>query len=198
MAVKRVLIIHGWGNRRPAHHWHRNLANELRRTGNVVAYPQLPNTDSPVLSDWLDVVAVELDMLGEIGTGELVVIGHSLGCLTWLHAVKAKLVSEIADRVLLVAPADPDLCGEAATFQLDLHDEDLRAAVHAAAGKTLLVSSEADPWLPRGLSETFARPLQLPLHIIHGARHFALEDNWTPWQGVINWVNNPHADLDER
>ncbi|MSW39248.1 MAG: alpha/beta fold hydrolase, partial [Actinobacteria bacterium] len=87
MAVKRVLIIHGWGNRRPAHHWHRNLANELRRTGNVVAYPQLPNTDSPVLSDWLDVVAVELDMLGEVGTGELVVIGHSLGCLTWLHAV---------------------------------------------------------------------------------------------------------------
>lgn len=196
--MKRVLIIHGWGNRRAAQHWHRNLANELRRTGNVVAYPQLPNTDSPVLSEWLDVISVELDMLHEIGSGELVVVCHSLGCLTWLHAVKAQLVKEIAGRVLLVAPADPDLCGEAPTFRLDLHDDALRTDVHAASEETLLISSEADPWLPRGLVATFAEPLQLPAQIILGARHFALEDNWTPWQGVINWVIDPQSDLNER
>jgi len=196
--MKRVLIIHGWGNERPEGHWHRLLATALRKEGHVVAYPQLPDTELPSLAKWLAVLRVELDMLHEAGDGELIVFGHSLGCLTWLHISQSNMLKESASRVMLVAPADPELCGEVPDFQLDLTNVAVKAAAHKAAQSTLLVGSDFDPWLPRGLEPTFATPLDLPYVLIQGAGHFAVEEGWTPWQGVINWVNDPSTDLSVR
>jgi predicted alpha/beta hydrolase family esterase len=196
--VKRVLIIHGWGNERPDGHWHRLLATALRKEGHVVAYPQLPDTELPSLAKWLAVLKVELDMLNEAGDGELIVFGHSLGCLTWLHIAQNNILKEQASRVMLVAPADPELCGEVPDFQLDLSNLAVKSAAHNAAKDTLLVGSDSDPWLPRGLESTYATPLDLPFVLIQGAGHFAVEEGWTPWQGVINWVNDVHTDLSVR
>jgi uncharacterized protein len=196
--MKRVLIIHGWGNERPEGHWHRLLATALRKESHVVAYPQLPDTELPSLAKWLAVLRVELDMLKEAGDGELIVFGHSLGCLTWLHIAQSEMLTEQVSRVMLVAPADPDLCSEVPDFQLNLSNPAVKAAAHKAAQSTLLVGSDFDPWLPRGLEPTFATPLDLPYVLIQGAGHFAVEEGWTPWQGVINWVNDPGADLSVR
>ena len=109
MGNKRVLIIHGWGNHRPVGHWHSHLATALRQQGHVVAYPQLPNTDLPNLDEWLEVLKTELEMLGEINDNELVVVAHSLGCLTWINIAMRGLAPKDVSRVLLAAPADPDL-----------------------------------------------------------------------------------------
>ena len=192
--MKRLLVIHGWGNRRQENHWHRRLVKSLREQGHAVAYPQLPNTDNPVLSEWLEVIDNEISMLNEL-EGEFIVIGHSLGCLTWLNAVKHGIVKTPVDRVLLVAPADPELCGEAATFQLDLSDLVLMKEVHAASASTRFVGSDSDPWIPRGVVETFAEPLELPATVVVGASHFAVEEGWGHWQGIINWIDDPAADL---
>lgn len=196
--MKRVLIIHGWGNERPKGHWHRLLATALRKEGHVVAYPQLPDTELPTLAKWLAVLKVELDLLNEAGDGELLVFGHSLGCLTWLHVAQRSILKEQVSRVLLVAPADPDLCGEVPDFQMNLSAPEVKAAAHDAAELTLLVGSDSDPWLPRGLEPTFALPLDLPFVLIQGGGHFAVEEGWTPWQGVISWVNDTNADLSVR
>jgi predicted alpha/beta hydrolase family esterase len=196
--MKRVLIIHGWGNERPDGHWHRLLATALRKEGHVVAYPQLPDTELPSLAKWLAVLKVELDMLKEAGDGELIVFGHSLGCLTWLHIAQGEILKEQASRVMLVAPADPELLGEVPDFQLDLSNSAVKSAAHKAAKETLLVGSDSDSWLPRGIESTFATPLDLPFVLIQGAGHFAVEEGWTPWQGVINWVNDSNTDLSVR
>ena len=196
--MKRVLIIHGWGNERPDGHWHRQLATALRRDGHVVAYPQLPDTELPSLAKWLAVLKVELDLLNEVGDGELIVFGHSLGCLTWLHIAQSDILKERASRVMLVAPADPDLCGEVPDFQLNLSAPEVKSAAHNAARSTLLVGSDADHWLPNGIEKTYAETLDLPVVLIQGAGHFAVEEGWTPWQGVINWVTNPNTDLSVR
>lgn len=196
--MKRVLIIHGWGNERPEGHWHRLLASDLRKAGHAVAYPQLPDTELPSLAKWLAVLKVELDLLNEAGDGELLVFGHSLGCLTWLHICQSGILKEQASRVMLVAPADPELCGEVPDFQLDLSASEVKAAAHKAAGSTLLVGSDSDPWLPKGIEATYATPLDLPFVLIQGAGHFAIEEGWTPWQGVINWVNDANTDLSMR
>jgi predicted alpha/beta hydrolase family esterase len=198
MNVKRVLIIHGWGNERPVGHWHRLLATHLRQQGHVVAYPQLPDTQLPSLDKWLAVLKVELDMLKEAGDGELIVLAHSLGCLTWLHLAQSGLLQEPASRVLLVAAADPDLCGEVPSFQIDLNSPQVKAAAHSAALSTLFVGSDSDPWQPHGVAETFAKPLDLPFVVIPGAGHFAIEEGWTPWTGVINWITDATADLEVR
>jgi predicted alpha/beta hydrolase family esterase len=196
--MKRVLIIHGWGNERPDGHWHRLLATALRKEGHVVAYPQLPDTELPSLAKWLAVLKVELEMLKEAGDGELLVFAHSLGCLTWLHICQGEILKEQASRVMLVAPADPELLGEVPDFQLDLSAAEVKAAAHKAAGSTLLLGSDSDPWLPKGIEQTYATPLDLPFVLIQGAGHFAVEEGWTPWQGVINWVNDANTDLSVR
>jgi predicted alpha/beta hydrolase family esterase len=196
--MKRVLIIHGWGNERPDGHWHRLLATALRKEGHVVAYPQLPDTELPSLAKWLAVLKVELEMLKEAGDGELIVFGHSLGCVTWLHICQSEILKEQASRVMLVAPADPELLGEVPDFQLDLSAAEVKEAAHKAAGSTLLLGSDSDPWLPKGIEQTYATPLDLPFVLIQGAGHFAVEEGWTPWQGVINWVNDANTDLSVR
>ena len=195
MCVKRILIIHGWGNERPVGHWHRLLATQLRKQGQIVAYPQLPDTELPSLDKWLAVLKVELDMLRDAGDGELIVIAHSLGCLTWLHIAQSGMLQEQAGRVLLVAAADPHLCGEVPSFQLDLNSAQVKAAAHSAALATLFVGSDSDPWQPRGVMKTFAQPLDLPFVVIPGAGHFAVEEGWTPWTGVINWITDATTDL---
>ena len=196
--MKRVLIIHGWTNRRQPNHWQRNLAVSLQRAGHAVAYSQLPNTDNPVLDEWLEVVTNDLSILDEISDDELLVIGHSLGCLTWLNAVANGVVNSNVSRVLLVAPADPALCDDASTFQLTLDEPSLKMAVHNVANSTLLVGSDGDSWIPRGVELTFATPLELPFVVIPGGSHFAGEEGWGPWQGVFNWVEDPTADLSVR
>lgn len=197
MGNKRVLIIHGWGNHRPVGHWHRHLATALRQQGHVVAYPQLPNTDLPNLDEWLDVLKTELEMLSEINDNELVVVAHSLGCLTWINIAMRGLAPKDVSRVLLAAPADPDLCGEVPTFVMDLTDTKIKSAVQAASKVTLLISGDQDDWTPRGLQETFGKPLDLPCVIISGAGHMTVEQSpsWGHWQGVIDWVNDPAASL---
>lgn len=197
MSAKRVLIIHGWGNDRPVGHWHRRLAANLRQQGHVVAYPQLPSTQFPVLSAWLDVVTREIELLEEVNQNELVVVTHSLGCLTWINlAMQGRAPSDVS-RVLMVAPPDPALCDEASTFQVNLADPKVGKAVRQAAKVTLLIGGDVDPWLPNGLKETFGTPLDIPTIIYQGGGHMSPDDQpaWGPWQGVIDWVNDPKASL---
>jgi serine hydrolase len=196
--VRRVLIVHGWTNVRPDGHWQRRLATELRRSGDCVVYPQLPDTDQPVLERWLEVLRVERALLDEVGTGETVVVAHSLGCILWLAACARRAVEPPVDRVLLVAPPDPALLGEIPTFQLDPSDPRVVEGLRAGAASTLLLGGDADPWTPAGLQATFGDPLGLVARILPGASHLALSEGWGPWQGVIDWVRDPAADLARR
>ena len=81
---------------------------------------------------------------------------------------------------------------------MDLSAPAVKAAAHKASQSTLLVGSDADPWLPKGIEATYATPLDLQFVSIQGAGHFAVEEGWTPWQGVINWVNDEQTDLSVR
>ena len=92
--MAKVLILHGWTNRRQPGHWQRHLANELRKQGHIVAYPQFPNPDQPKLGEWQELLAAELDILAEIEDGETIVIGHSLGCINWIQGASTGLIAE--------------------------------------------------------------------------------------------------------
>ena len=196
--MAKVLILHGWTNRRQPGHWQRHLANELRKQGHIVAYPQFPNTDQPKLVEWQELLIAELDILAEIEAGETIVIGHSLGCINWIQAAATGQIAKPVDRVLLVAPADPQVLGEVEGLRVDLADAAVVAATHASTASLHILASEKDKWTPRGIQATFGEPLGLTPLILEGAGHLSLDDGFGYWQGVIDWVNDPKADLTRR
>ena len=197
--MKHVLIIHGWGNTRAGDHWQRHLAGALRKQGHSVHYPQLPDTETPNFADWAEVIIAELEMIAESAApgAEVIVVTHSLGCSTWLRLAVDGLLPQTVDRLLMVAPADVSMLADVPSFIVEPTPV-VRDALKASANDVVLLGSDADPWSPRGIEETYATPLEVEPIIIAGAKHLALGDGWGYWQGVIDWVNDPTADLTVR
>ncbi|WP_304641919.1 RBBP9/YdeN family alpha/beta hydrolase [Pseudomonas sp.] len=95
----RYLIIPGWQGSGPDHwqsHWHRTLPNATRVEQRDWLWPQLP--------DWVQALDREIS----IDDRPVVLIAHSLGCITVAHwAAQASARSLLQIRAaLLVAPAD--------------------------------------------------------------------------------------------
>ncbi len=196
--MARVLIMHGWTNRRQEDTWHRILVSALRHQGHQVLYPQFPSTDNPTLDEWQELLLAELALLEEAGPGEKVVIGHSLGCVNFLHAAVEGKIKHKIDRLLFVAPADPNLLGEIKGLNVDLAKPATKQALDAVVGSLTLVGSDADPWIPEGIQPTFAKPLGVDAVVIEGAGHFKGDEGWGKWQGLLDWVNDPASDITVR
>ena len=196
--MAKVLILHGWTNRRQQGHWQRHLATALRQQGHIVVYPQFPDTDAPKLAEWQALLAAELDILAEVEAGETVVIGHSLGCVNWIQGAATGLIAKPVDRLLLVAPADPRMLGEIEGLKVSLTDPEVSSALHASTASLTILASDKDKWTPRGIQATFGDPLGVEAVIMPGAGHLSLDDGFGHWQGVIDWVNDSNADLLQR
>ena len=195
--MARVVIGHGYTNTRPAEHWQHRAAVALRNAGHQVHYPQFPAPEAPIAADWQSLLIAESALAAELSQelGELVYIGHSLGSVNWLLAAGRGELPAVFDRVLLVAPADPALLTRIPGYDIALADPAFVANVHAATRSLVLLGSDSDPWSPNGIQHTFGDPLGLEARIIDGAKHFSKDDGFGPWQGVIDWVADPNADL---
>src|SRR5688572_1668316 len=101
MSQDTILILHGWGGKKPAH-WQEHLVGALRGEGVTVHYPKMPDPTAPNLAAWLAKVEEEIAEIPE-GT-PLTVVTHSLGAITWMHYAATRAPRQVADRVLLVAP----------------------------------------------------------------------------------------------
>lgn len=203
-----VLLNHGWTNERPQNHWQRNAALALRKQGHHVFYPQYPNTHQPSYAEWSWLLQRELEMMLELRGGaapgdpasEVIVIGHSLGTVLWLKAALDGSLPEgfVADRLLLVAPPERANVSQLPEFDISESEQEVREALHASARSITLLGSDNDPWIPSGIQAAIGDALGLTAIIIPGAAHLSHLDGWGPWQGVIDWVNNPEADLTRR
>jgi predicted alpha/beta hydrolase family esterase len=188
--VKKILLHHGWTNKRPEGHWLRLTAAELRTKGHQIWFPQFPEPDRPNPEDWQTIIRQEAQMMDEVQCGEKIAIAHSLGCLNWMVAAIADRFIEPFDRVLFVAPPDPIKTNEADGIEgepMDLQNPELLPAIRRHAKGFTIVASDADRWLPRGI-KIYEEALGQSAIILHGAGHFSLDDGWGPWQGLLNWV----------
>ena len=179
---RRVLVLHGWQNRRPEGHWQSWLIERLRSRGEQVLYPQLPRPDEPQLDEWRELLAAELAQLGH---GERVVICHSLSCLLWAHAAPHLGRLARVDRLLWVAPPGPSAFVEAvATFApRDLDVE----AIAATASTRRLVCGDDDPYCPEGAERVY-RPLGFSVTVLAGAGHLDPDAGFGPWPAVERWA----------
>jgi predicted alpha/beta hydrolase family esterase len=198
-----VAINHGWTNTRSEGHWQRIAAAALRNAGHQVFYPQYPNTQQPNFADWSALLQAELGILLETRAGstdpngEVVLIAHSLGCVNFLKNAQLGLLPHI-DRVLLVAPPAPEKFATLEGFEFDQREPSVLAGMNATAGSVTLIGSDADVWSPAGVQAAYGDPLGLRALVIPGAGHFTINDGWGKWQGLLDWVTDPSANLSQR
>ena len=197
--MSRVLLLHGWTNRRPEGHWMRLTAAALRKQGHQVWYPQFPAPETPNPADWQDLLRQESNMMDEVEGGEKIVIAHSLGTINFLYGALTDLFNKPFDRALLVAIPDPVMTSETTGIEgepLDFRNPALKPQMNKWAGSVTAVASDKDRWQPNGTD--FYRPLGLETIEVLGAGHFSLDDGWGAWPGLGTWVetNNPQALLE--
>ena len=189
--MNKLLLLHGWTNRRPEGHWLRLTASEMRQRGSQVWYPQFPDPDTPNPAEWQDLLRQESNMMDEI-PGEKIAIAHSLGTINWLYGAMADLYLHPFDRVLLVAPPDPQMTQQAEGIKgdpMDLENPLLARKAKQWAKQLTVIAGDNDQWLPRGV-EIYKTPLGLEPIVFPGAGHFSLDQGWGPWPGLIDWIES--------
>jgi predicted alpha/beta hydrolase family esterase len=178
---RSFLILHGYEGSGPAH-WQSWLADRLRRAGEDVAYPDLPDPEAPRLPAWRAALEDALRAL----PGEPVVLCHSLACILWLHhCADRPRHGGAAERVLLVAPPSARAGVDALLpfFPVPLDP----ARIAAAARETRIVCA-ADPYCPEGAEALYGDPLGLPVdRLPDRAGHINVEAGFGPWPAVERW-----------
>lgn len=183
-----VVIVHGWQGSGPEH-WQTWLAARLAAAGHEVRYPDLPDPDTPRLDAWLDALDGAVAGLPDEGWD---LICHSMAAMLWLHHAARPPApgSPQPARVLLVAPPSPGRpIAEAATFYPPPLDAE---AVRRAAGGTIMVCSDNDPYCPEGAALAYGRPLKLPVTVLPGGGHINVEAGYGPWPAVEQWCGRPN------
>jgi predicted alpha/beta hydrolase family esterase len=199
--MHKILFLHGWTNRRPEGHWMRLSAAELRAQGHHVWYPQFPDPDSPKPFEWQDLLRQESNMMDEAPGDQKICIAHSLGTINWLYGALGDLFNKPFDRVLLVAPPDPQMTSDADGIEgepLNLANPALAPQARKWGTQLTAIAGDNDRWLPRGVG-IYEPALGIKPMIFAGAGHFSLDDGWGPWPGLTNWIKTANSeDLLER
>jgi predicted alpha/beta hydrolase family esterase len=180
------LVLHGWQGSGPGH-WQTWLVDRLRSHGESVSYPELPEPDTPRLDRWLEALEHELTRQPDAP----VVVCHSLACVLWLQYAHAGAVGAHAERALLVSPPSPsaELPGVEGFFPLAVEP----AAAARAAGSTLIVASDDDPYCVEGAERLYGEPLELPVHVVAGGGHLNADAGYGPWPDIERWCLTEHG-----
>lgn len=180
---RSFLILHGLAYDGDPDHWHARLAGSLRDRGGAVAYPSLPDPESPSLERWLRIVRDELSG----AAGGVIVICHSLSVLLWLHLAPG--LDRPVDRLLLVAPPeDREVPAGGGEFRSGAADPpSLRSSSRSTPR---VVRGTLDPYSPSGIP-AWAAAAGCEVDEIPGAGHINPDDGHGPWPFCERWCDDP-------
>ena len=92
--MNKIVIIHGYTSHCDAE-WFPWLKTRLERDGLMPYIPEMPDSDHPVLQDWLNQLEREIPVFDE----DTLLIGHSLGSITLLRYLLQKKVASYDEKM---------------------------------------------------------------------------------------------------
>lgn len=183
-SLSRVVLFHGVEHRRPTNHWLWWIAEELRQRRIPVQYPQMPSPDAPRLDEWMALARAELGMLG---SGDRIVVTHSLGGLMWSHLAPTLPSDLLPSRVLIVAPPSNSVLWDTiAHFAAD------DAARPGDFAPTTVLARARDEYRTGSLSD-FAEAWGADAIEIEGEGHLTPDDGHGPLPIALEWILGPGA-----
>jgi predicted alpha/beta hydrolase family esterase len=162
MTSPTVIVIPGWRNSGPGH-WQTLWSDSLP----LVLRVEQDDWVAPVRQSWVERLSETI----ERASGPVVVVAHSLGCITTTH-----LPPEVAQRIqgaLLVAPADPERRGVLADFA--------PVPYQRLPYRSILVASSNDPYCPVRTAGAYARAWGSEFVRLNDAGHINVDSGHGPW-----------------
>lgn len=177
------LVLQGWGGS-PKPHWQAWLVDALRAAGKEVSFPDFPNMQTPLASEWLDSLHDAMRELSHRGT----VVCHSLAVPLWLHYISRYPATRVG-RVLLVAPPGWEQFAACEKEVRGFMPVPLnRGQVAAVAPVTRLVCTNADPACVERAALLYGEPLGVPVDLLPDvAKHINVAAGFGPWPQVLAW-----------
>ncbi len=164
--MKRAIIVHCWDGY-PEYCWYQSVKKDLEQKGFKVEVPLMPETSLPKLNLWLPKL---IEVVGE-PDNELVLIGHSAGCITIMRYLEQLLTDvQIAGAVFV------------AGFTADLGFDELKnfftspinfVKIKTSAKKFVVINSDDDPYVPLEFADILEENLGAQKIIMHNMKHFS-------------------------
>ena len=157
-----VVIVPGWRNSGPGH-WQSLWAERLPDAVRV----EQDDWVQPRRKAWVERLSETI----LAAPGPVVVVAHSLGCITTTH-----LSDDVSTRIqgaLLVAPADPERRGVLADFA--------PVPYQPLPFRSVLVASDNDPYCPVRLAGAYARAWGSDFVRLPHAGHINIESGHGDW-----------------
>ena len=166
--MKSVFIIHGYGADSESN-WFPWLKEQLEEKGFIVQVPSLPNTDFPVIGEWVS----ELKKLIEKPDEDTYLVGHSLGCqviMRYLERANAKVGGALfvacpltTNRMLM--QEEQEILGPWLTTPINFDK------VKNSTNKIISIFSDNDPFVPLDDSRTLKDKLNSKIVILKHRGH---------------------------
>ncbi|WP_191841638.1 RBBP9/YdeN family alpha/beta hydrolase [Catellatospora chokoriensis] len=160
-----VLILPGFENSGPAH-WQTRWEQEL-------GFQRVEQADwcHPLVGDWVDTLAAAVAAAPE----PVVLVAHSLGCVTVAHWVARGGDTARVRGALLVAPADVDTADVAELVNFR------PVPLVPLPFPSILVAGDDDPWAALPRSEAFAQAWGSRLVVVPGGGHLNADSGLGSW-----------------
>lgn len=176
--MKRVFIIHGWGGN-PNEGWLVWLGKELKSRGFEVFIPEMPNTWSPKINEWVNKLT---EVVGK-SDSQTYFVGHSIGCQAVMRYLEQLSESQKAGGAIFVAGWF-NLTDETwdETYTKEIADEWIHVPINFKAikervNKLILVNSDNDPYVPISDAELFKKRFNIDIIMLENKGHITGEDN---------------------
>ncbi|GAA2393940.1 alpha/beta hydrolase [Catellatospora methionotrophica] len=160
-----MLILPGFEDSGPAH-WQTRWEQEF-------GHQRVQQADwfRPLVGDWVDTLAAAV----AAAPAPVVLVAHSLGCVTVAHWVARGGDTTRVRGALLVAPADVDTAEvpELVNFR--------PVPLVPLPFPSILVAGDDDPWATLSRSETFAQAWSSRLVVVPGGGHLNADSGLASW-----------------
>lgn len=172
---KRVFIVHGWGGD-PEEGWFPWFKKELEGRGFEVIIPSMPNSDNPVIEEWVEHFG---KTVGEPDQ-KTYLVGHSIGCQTIMRYLEKLPEASRVGGVVFIA-------GWFTLSNLEPEEEPIAKPwletpincekIKQHLDKFVAIFSDDDPYVSAANQTLFAEKLGAKVIMEHGKGHFSGDDN---------------------
>jgi len=164
--MKRAIIIHCWEGV-PEYCWYPWMKRELESSGFVVQVPAMPETELPTQRLWVPTLR---KLIGEPDE-DLILIGHSVGCITILRYLESLAEDQRIGGVVLVAGFTDDLGFDELKnyFETPIDWEKIRHH----CDKFIAIHSDNDPYVPMKHADVFHEKLGAQIIVKPNMKHFS-------------------------